>query len=127
VTLKLIRLELARTADHPEGSHKHGYEFIAPLGADAHIDLDEYKRVGEACSVLRFWGDADDEHGILVRTRGNHWAFSYAPGEDDDEPITRFASHAFRNGEYVTITEHDGVARPFRVVWVRDPPTLKGA
>ncbi len=127
MALKQIRLELARTAEHPEGSNEDGYEFLAPLGADGHIDTAAWRDVREACSVRRFWHDEDDQHGILIRTAGNHWAFSYAPGEEDDEPITRFASHAFKEGEYVTVTEHDGVARPFRVVWVRDPPALKGA
>ena len=31
MALKRIRLELARTADFPEGSPSHGYEFVAPL------------------------------------------------------------------------------------------------
>ena len=43
---------------------------------------------------------------------------------EKDEPIFRFGEHVFNEGEYVTITEHDGVARPFRVVWVKDPPEL---
>jgi hypothetical protein len=41
------------------------------------------------------------------------------PGEDDDEPIFRFDRHNFVVGEYVTVTEHDGIARPFRVIDVR--------
>jgi hypothetical protein len=121
VSLKLIRLELARTKEFPDGSRKHGYEFVAPLAGDGHIDPEGWKEYGQACTVLRFWGDdEDDEHGQLMRTRGGQWSFSYEPGEADDEPIHRFDSHAFLEGEYVTITEHDGVARPFRVAWVRD-------
>ena len=128
MSLKLIRLELARTGEFPDGSHKHGYEFTAPLADDGHIDPSGWKEYGQACTVLRFWGDdEDDEHGQLIRTRGGQWAFSYEPGEDDDEPFYRFDSHAFVKGEYVTITEHDGVARPFSVVWVRDPPEFSPA
>lgn len=126
MALKLVRLELARTREFPDGSHKHGYEFTAPLTDDGHLDADDWKRVGQACTVLRFWGGGDDERGQLIHTRGKRWAFSYAPGEDDDEPIFRFDQHTFREGEYVTITEHDGVARPFKVVWVRNPPELGG-
>jgi len=125
VALKLIRIELARTAEFPDGSKKHGYEFVAPLGADGHIDLAEWRRYGQACTMLRFWGDEDDRHGTLVRAKGDRWAFSYEPGDADDEPIHHFASHVFRPGEYVTITEQDGVARPFRVAAVTDPPALK--
>ncbi len=127
MALKQIRLELARTADHPDGSHDDGYEFVAPLRDDGHIDAEAYRDVREACSVRRFWKGEDDQHGILIRTSGHQWAFSYELGEADDEPIARFAAHAFKEGEYVTVTEHDGVARPFRVIWVRDPPALKGA
>ena len=45
--------------------------------------------------------------------------FSYAPGQDDDEPIFKFDRHVMKQGEYVSITEHDGVMRPFRIVSVR--------
>jgi hypothetical protein len=69
--------------------------------------------------VRRFWKGQDDEHGMLVHHRGKQWAFSYRPGEDDDEPIFRFDRHAFIPGEYVSVTEHDGITRPFRVVAVR--------
>jgi hypothetical protein len=31
MTLRSIRLELARTAEFPEGSAERGYEFVAPL------------------------------------------------------------------------------------------------
>jgi hypothetical protein len=125
VALKRVRLELARTPDHPEGSQNHGYEFTAPLDTDGQLDADDWKRFGQACTVLRFWAGEDDERGQLVRTRGGRWAFSYAPGEDDDEPIFKFDKHVFRPGEYVTITEHDGVARPFRVAWVRDATAFR--
>ena len=125
MALKLIRLELARTKEFPDGSHKHGYEFTAPLDAEGHLDETGWKEYRQACTVLRFWGDREeDEHGQLVRTRGGRWAFSYEPGAEDDEPIFRFGDHRFRTGEYVTITEHDGIARPFRVMWVKDPPEL---
>ena len=120
--LKLIRLELARTKEFPDGSRNHGYEFTAPLTADGHLDPEGWKEYRQACTVLRFWGDSDDERGQLVHGRGGRWAFSYEPGDEDDEPIFKFDRHVFTEGEYVTVTEHDGVARPFRVVSVKNPP-----
>src|SRR5688572_12012268 len=36
--LQRIRLHLARSKDFPDGSARHGYEFVAPLGEDGHID-----------------------------------------------------------------------------------------
>lgn len=113
--LKRVRLELARTPDFPEGSAAHGYELVAPLDSKGHLDTAAWKTVKAACTVRRFWAGQDDELGTLVHTRGG-WAFSYAPGEDDDEPVFRLDRHQFAPGEYVTVTEHDGVARPFRVV-----------
>ena len=54
----------------------------------------------------------------LIHRRDGKWAFSYQPGDDDDEPIFRFDTHRFVAGEYVSITEHDGIQRPFKVVKV---------
>jgi hypothetical protein len=116
--LKRIRIELARTPDRPEGDSGCGYEFIAPLDRSGHLDHDAWPKVREKCTVRRFWTATDDERGALIRTRGGQWAFSYAPGDDDDERIFRLDRHVMNTGEYVTITEHDGVARPFRVVGV---------
>jgi hypothetical protein len=125
MTLKKIRLELARNADTPEGDRRCGYEFIAPLDAQGHLDARAWPREKGKCTVRRFWIDQDDEHGMLEHHRGTRWLFSYRPGEEDDEPIFRFATHAFISGEYVSITEHDGVERTFRVMRAR--PLLEAA
>lgn len=122
MTLKLIRLELARNKDFPDGSPNHGYEFRAPLTGDGHIDLAQWKNDAQLCTVWHFWGDEIDEHGQIIRTADGKWAFSYVPGDEDDEPIFRFDSHVFREGEYLTVTEHDGEDRVFRVVSVGNPP-----
>jgi hypothetical protein len=119
MAFRKVRLELARTAEFPEGSNRRGYEFTAPLNDEGHLDVEEWKRHKNRCSVRRFWEGEDDEQGILIRTRHNTWAFSYAAGEDDDEPMYRIDAHTFRVGDYVSITEHDGVTRPFKVVLVR--------
>lgn len=122
--LKLIRLELARTRQYPQGSAAHGYEFTAPLDEDGHLDMETWKSYRQACTVWRFWGGEPDEHGQLIHGRGG-WAFSYEIGDADDEPIFKFDRHVFRQGEYVSITEHDGVTRPFRVVSVRSAPAVR--
>jgi hypothetical protein len=114
-----IRLELARTTEFPEGSRKRGYELVAPLDAEGKLDVEEWKKHRKKCTVRRFWEGEDDENGYLVHTRHHTWAFSYAPGEEDDEPLFHLESHVFKEGEYVSITEHDGVIRPFKVIWVR--------
>jgi hypothetical protein len=119
MALKTIRLELARTPEFPDGDPAYGYEFKAPLRADGHIDPDEWRKMKERCAVRHFRPDEPDENGYLLHTRRGTWAFSYAPGEDDDEPFFRFESHAFKEGEYVSITGHDGQLLPFKVVSVR--------
>ena len=63
MSLKKIRLELARTPGFPEGSGRHGYEFTAPLDAKGNLDAAGWAKAKEACSVLRFWDGEPDEHG----------------------------------------------------------------
>lgn len=119
MTLRKIRLELARCAEFPDGSAQHGYEFTAPLDKTGHFDATEWKTARRDCTVRRFWNGGPEERGVLIHTRGKRWAFSYDPATDeDDEPIFKFDRHAFRPDEYVSITEHDGVERTFRVVSV---------
>ena len=124
MVLSLIRMELVRDPDFPQGSRRHGYEFVAPLDMDDHIAVKEWEKNKELCHVKRFWGDAEVEVGHLIRKPGGNWAFHYdlhgAP--DDDETGYRFASHTFRIGDYVSINEHDDVLRTFRVVSVQDVP-----
>jgi len=118
--LRKIRLELARTPDHPDGSGEHGYEFTAPLDAEGRFDADEWRASRDKCTVHRFWRGEDDQHGRLIH-RGTRWAFHYDGDDEDegDEPIFRFDRHTFTQGEYVSITEHDGEMRTFRVVRVQ--------
>lgn len=120
--LRRIRLDLARAPGFPEGSHAHGYDFIAPIGEDGHIMAEEWKRVRERCRVRRFWGHEADEIGHLIRKPGGSWAFQYdihGP-EGSDETGYRFDTHVFKPGEYVSIREHDGVLRTFFVRSVVD-------
>ncbi|WP_323796553.1 hypothetical protein [Nisaea sp.] len=119
MSVRTIRLELARNPDFPEGSSNHGYEFKAPLTGDGSLDLDAWQKVKPDCTVHRFWQGEPDEEGHLLHTRGRRWLFSYAEGEEDDEPIFKFDRHHFVEGEYVSITEHDGVQRTFRIVSVK--------
>jgi hypothetical protein len=116
-TLQRIRLELARTPEHPEGNPGHGYEFIAPVNRNGHIDAETWKKFRNDCRVSRFVGE-QIENGVL-RHVGRGWRFDYN-GEttDDDEPLFKLDRHALTPGAYVSITEHDGIQRPFKVVSV---------
>ncbi len=121
MTMRRIRLELARDHDFPNGSNKHGYDFAAPLDDQGHLLTDEWKANRERCRVRRFWGSAPDEIGHLVHRRGGSWAFDYkAKSSDDDEAGFKFDKHRFVPGEYVSLTEHDHVQRAFRIISVLD-------
>ncbi len=121
MTLKRIRLELARDPEHPEGSRDRGYDFAAPLDAEGRLLASEWKRLRERCRVKRFWSGDAPEIGHLVHKRGGIWAFDYDPTrENDDEPGYKLATHRFQQGEYVSFREHDGVMRTFRVARVED-------
>jgi hypothetical protein len=117
MALRTIRLELARSTKYPEGDARHGYVLKAPLTAGGSLDREAWANIGDACTVRRFAPNEDDEIGRIVHTRRG-WAFSYQPGEEDDEPIFRLDSHVFKVGEYITVTEHDGVQRTFKVVHI---------
>jgi hypothetical protein len=121
MAVKTIRLELARSAEFPEGSARHGYEFQAPLDAGSHIDAAAWRQERQFCTVRRFWGGEADEFGRVVHLPGGRWAFHYDAGAEPeaDEPGYRFDTHAFKTGEYVSITERDGETRTFRVISVR--------
>jgi hypothetical protein len=126
MALKRIRLELGRTPDFPSGSPHHGYEFVAPLDRAGHLDRDQWHKYRRSCSVRRFWGNEEEEHGFLMHRPDGKWVFSYAEGDADDEPIFKFDRHVFREGEYVTVTEHDGRARPFKVIAITGEATPHG-
>ncbi|MGF1606833.1 MAG: hypothetical protein ACFB22_10885 [Rhodothalassiaceae bacterium] len=119
-----VRLELGRTKDHPDGSAAHGYILHVPLDADHHIDREAWSAHKKDCRVTRFWPGEPDQHGQLIHTRHRSWAFSYEPGEDDDEPIFHLEQHRLAPGDYITIRETDGESLPFKVVSARPSPGI---
>lgn len=120
MSLSLIRLELAREKDHPNGSSLHGYEIIAPLDESGHLDSSVWKKQHTRCTVRRFWDGEEDRHGELVHTARGKWAISYDPNSDlDDEPIFRLDRHLLGLGNYVSITEADNAQHTYRVTSVK--------
>src|SRR5438045_3673578 len=118
MTLMHIRLELARTSEFPDGNAERGYELVAPLERDGHIDTAAWKNLRERCEVVRFF---DGERSVPGRLRrvGRGWQFDFdATRQDDDEAIFKLDRHPLLPGNYVSITETVGGQQPFRVVSV---------
>jgi hypothetical protein len=119
-SLRRIRLTLARTKAYPDGSARHGYEFIAPLDPTGTIDAEAWKQLRGLCRVRRFWGDEEHDIGHLVHRPGGSWAFRYdIAGDEDDEAGYRFGEHPFVLGEYVSIRDDDGELNTFQVTSVK--------
>src|SRR6202045_2441258 len=121
VDLNRIVLNLPRPREFPDGSSRHGYDFIAPLDSQGRIDPLLWKKYRSYCRVRRFWAGEEDEVGRLVHKPGGaehaRWVFDYYPDEDDDDEAGyKFGAHAFLPGEYVSISGHDGRLQTFRVV-----------
>lgn len=68
--LQRITLHLGRSAAHPEGSARHGYDITAPLDAAGHIDVPAWRDVRDLCRVRRFWAGEPDQHGWLIHRAG---------------------------------------------------------
>ena len=97
-SLRKVKLNAARSKLFPDGSIRHGYDFVAPLTPDGRIDLVSWKG----------------------GPGGSTWVFELGTGSklDEEETGFRFGDHVFRAGEYVSIREEDGDLVTFRVVSV---------
>ena len=126
--LRKVTLNAARSKEFPDGSIRHGYDFVAPLTDGGRIDLEAWKAHRGECFAHRFWADEPAMRGLLVHRAGGRggstWAFEWksprATADDEDEGF-RFGDHAFRVGEYVSIREAEGDLLTFRVVSVGKP------
>jgi len=129
VSLHKVTLHAARSKAFPEGSIRHGYDFVAPLTDEGRIDFEAWKAHRGECFAHRFWADEPAMRGLLVHRAGGRggatWAFEWKkpPGaaSDEEEEGFRFGDHAFRVGEYVSVREAEGDLLTFRVTSVTKP------
>ena len=128
-TLRKVTLHAARSKEFPDGSIRHGYDFIAPFTEDDHIDLEAWKAHRGECFAHRFWAGEASMQGLLVHRAGGRggstWAFEWkspraGAGEEEEEGF-RFGDHSFKVGEYVSVREGNGDLLTFRVVSVGRP------
>ena len=126
-SLRKVTLHAARSKAFPEGSIRHGYDFVAPLTEDGRIDSSLESAPGR---MLRpsLLGRRTGHAGLLIHRAGGRggstWAFEWksphAASDDEDEGF-RFGDHVFKVGEYVSIREAEGELVTFRVESVGKP------
>ncbi|WP_423605402.1 hypothetical protein [Sphingomonas sp. MS122] len=114
MTWHLIRLDLARSAAHPDGSREHCYLLCIPLDNHGLIDRTAIRAEPERATVLRSSPDEPERTGRVGHTNGR-WVFSYLPGDGDDEELFHLETHPLREGDFMTITDASGEARCFEV------------
>lgn len=119
-SIRHIHMELAREKGHPEGERDDGYDILAPLDNEGHLDAAEWKTHAAACRVRRFRGGETDRIGLLRRKPGGAWYFDYEEGDSDDELGFRFNEERFVPGEYVSLT-NQGETHTYRIVSVVKP------
>lgn len=118
MSLFRVKLELARSKEAPGGDPSHGYAFVAPIDSSGHLDAGSWTSLRARCTVERIQHNSVVERGHLVHV-GQGWHFDYKGGtRDDDEALYKLDRHFLKPGEYVSVTEHDGVQRTFRVASV---------
>lgn len=114
-SFRLIRLELARSSEHPEGDDRIGYFMTAPLDEQDRIDAASWKSHRDACRVTRFRPTEEDVRGHLVHRPGGSWAFRYdVAGAASEESGFHFEEERFRQGEYVSLREA-GATHTYRI------------
>ena len=116
--LMSIHLELGRTREAPQGDPRHGYELVAPLDRHGHLNAELWGTQKANCTVRSFRPGQGERKGLL-RHVGRGWRFDYQPDrKEDDEPLFKLDQHVIAPGLYITISEDDGVQRPFKIVAV---------
>lgn len=116
---KVIRLELARTPEYPDGSSAHAFVLRLPVDDNGMLEQRILRNPDQRPTVRRFWPGEPEREGVVV-PKGRGWVFSYEPGESDDEALFHLENHPVKVGQYLTITDTDGEELPFKVVSCHD-------
>jgi len=103
-------LELARCPLSPR-QHRCGYEFTAPVTEEAGLDPEAWRPTAKLHRppVLE---KEQDEH--VAGPCGSGLALHYGTGPCGGRALYNLDRHTIREGEYLSITEHDGTLYPSR-------------
>src|SRR3546814_17201058 len=77
MSLKSIRLALARNAEFPVGSGSRGYEFTAPLTADGVLAVDAWREARGDGIMRSFWEGRPVTAHLLVHPHSKRWIILY--------------------------------------------------
>ena len=111
---KMIRLELARTNDFPDGSVSRAYLLRLPLAEDGLIDERALRDAPAQAIARRCWPNEPEMAGYLVAANGG-LSFSDEPAGDCSGNVFHLETRPIRMGERVLLTEPNGRKLPFRV------------
>ena len=114
-----VHLELAREADHPQGSAAIGYDLVVPLDDAGRIDANTWRATPGRSRVRRFREGETEAVGTLAHGPGGQWRFDFAAAEIGDDVGFRLQSETLQEGEYLSIRMSDGALHVFRVASVR--------
>jgi hypothetical protein len=123
VDLNRILLTLARSREFPDGSSRHGYDFIAPLDPEGHIDPMLWKKYRDTAGFGDF-GRARTTKSVasctsLAALNTHAWFSSTIPvGMTTMKLATSSVNMRFCLGDYVSISGKDGKLQTFRVTSV---------
>ncbi|MEI9891717.1 MAG: hypothetical protein WDN45_15680 [Caulobacteraceae bacterium] len=112
---RVIRLDLAREAAHPEGSTQDRYILMLPLDDGGRIDVSYCRDFPDLCRVAHADSDGGVHRGLIRREADGTWAFDYGDADEATETGFRFGQEQFTPGEYVSVVRN-GQPHPYRVV-----------
>lgn len=117
-----IRLQLAREPGHAEGDPHTGYDIVAFLDAEGHLDLEACRDHASVCRVRRFRQDTTIATGQLHHGVGDRWTFDFPQAGEEDATGFRLGDERFIPGEYVSVIARNGTAHTYRVERVAEVP-----
>jgi hypothetical protein len=115
-TWYLVKLELGRTEELPNGSAARALLLRLPLARDGSVDEAARAAAPRGAFVRRFWENEPDRSGTVLRTSAG-WNLVF-PGESTGAHH-HLGEAPIRPGAVLEVKDPEGKTLPFRVVSLR--------
>lgn len=112
---KTVRLELAKTPEHPNGSPFRAYLLRLPVDAHGVIDSAAYRSSPHQARVRRFWPNEPDRSGAIVHDALG-WRFVFRAEAHCPAGIFHLEAPSIALHEHVLIAAPDSEPLPFNVL-----------